>query len=80
MRFSLLKNDKSTFVDEVILGVIVMISVIIGGFLIKLHPTFWIIDENDVIVFGTIIVIFGFMFIPALVYRLWTNDNAKTDK
>lgn len=80
MRFSLLKNDKSTFVDEVILGVIVMISVIIGGLLIKLHPTFWIIDKNDVIVFGVIIVIFGFMFVPALVYRLCTNDSVDTKK
>lgn len=80
MRFSLLKNDKSTFVDEVFLGVIVMISVIIGALLIKLHPTFWIIDENDVIVFGVIIVIFGFMFVPALVYRLCTNDSVDTKK
>lgn len=76
MSFNLFKNDKSTFVDEIIMAIMIVVTIGIGVLLIKFHPSFWIISESDTIVFGMIVAVFGFMFVPALIYRLFTNDKS----
>lgn len=76
MKFSLIKNDKSTFVDEIIMAIMIIITITVGVLLIKFHPAFWMIGENDTIVFGMLIAVFGVMFIPALIYRLFTNEKS----
>ena len=75
MKFSITKNDKSTFWDEVILGLISFGCLAIGILLIVYRPSVWIIDSNTVVVAGVMIAIFGFMFLPCLIYRLCTNDK-----
>ncbi len=79
MKFSLVKNDKSTFWDEVILGLISLLCMAIGILLIVFKPSFWVIESHILIVFGVMIAFFGFMFLPCLIYRLFTNDP-KSDK
>ena len=75
MKFSLIKNDKSTVKDEIILALIVIISATCGILLIKFRPSFWIIESNDSVVFGVLCMIFAAMFFPGLIYRLMTNDK-----
>lgn len=76
MKFSIVKNDKSTFWDEVILGLISLGCMVIGILLIVFKPSFWIIDSNSFVVTGAMIAILGFMFLLCLIYRLMTNDKA----
>ena len=75
MKFSIIKNDKSTYWDEVILGLISFGCMAIGILLIVLKPSFFIIDSNSFVVMGVMIAILGFMFLPCLIYRLLTNDT-----
>lgn len=77
MKFSLIKNDKSTVKDEVMLGFIIIVCLIIGILLIVCRPSFWIIDQSITVVTGVIITVFGLMFVPCLIYRLLTNDKMK---
>lgn len=75
MKFSLIKNDKSTYWDEVILGVMIACSLALGITLLVLKPSFWIISSVTSCQFGIILTLFGVMFIPGLIYRLKTNDK-----
>lgn len=75
MKFSLVKNDKSTYWDEVILAVMVIASFAIGISLIVIKPSFWIITEATTTITGVFFVLFGVMFLPGLIYRLFTNDK-----
>ena len=74
MKFSLFTNDKSTYWDEIILFLIIIISCTIGILLIIYRPTFWIIDESITVVFGVLVTMFGVMFIPGAIYRVFHND------
>lgn len=79
MKFSLFENDKSTYADEIILGLIVLISAICGILLIVFRPEFLFISSNIMVVIGVMLLIVAIMFLPGLVYRLMTNDK-KTNK
>ena len=79
MKFSLFENDKSTCADEIILGLIVLISAICGILLIVFRPEFLFISLNIMVVIGVMLLIVAIMFLPGLVYRLMTNDK-KTNK
>ena len=75
MKFSLLKNDKSTYWDEVWLGVITFISLIGGILLIIFRPSFWIITGEFSMGIGIAAVLLGVMFIPCIIFRLNNNDQ-----
>lgn len=75
MKFSLFKNDKSTFWDEVILAAICLVCLAVGIVIIILKPSFWIIEASMTVTAGVLIATVGVMFIPALIYRLMTNDK-----
>lgn len=75
MKFSFVRNDKSTVADEIILGLFIIFFVTAGVLLFAYHPSFWIIDINDTKVFGVLMIFIGMMFLPGLVYRLFTNDK-----
>lgn len=75
MKFSLFKNDKSTFWDEVILAAICLVCLAVGIVIIILKPAFWIIEASMTVTAGVLIALVGVMFIPALIYRLMTNDK-----
>lgn len=75
MQFSLMKNDKSTYWDEVVLAIMVICSLILGIALIVLRPSIWIISSTVTTTFGVILALFGIMFIPILIYRLKTNEK-----
>lgn len=75
MKFSIFKNDKSTVKDEIILLLIVLAFMAIGIIFIITTPSFWLIDKNDTLVFGVLMLITGVMFIPSLIYRFTTNDK-----
>ena len=75
MKFSIFKNDKSTYWNEIILLLIIIISCTVGILLIVYRPTFWIIEESSTVVFGVLITFFGAMFIPGAIYRVFHNDK-----
>lgn len=75
MKFSMVENDKSTFWDEVILGLIVVLCIAVGVVLVVTKPSIWIIDSTFTTVVGVLIAAVGVMFIPGLIYRLLTNDK-----
>lgn len=74
MKFSLFRNDKTTFKDELALALIVIISLSIGILLIVYAPTIWIIQSSTTKMFGVLWIMVGIMFLPGLIYRLFTND------
>ncbi len=75
MKFSLVENDKTTVVDEIILAIIIVVCIIAGALLVVLRPAFWIFEQSVMVVIGMMFVFFGVMFIPSLIYRLMTNDK-----
>ena len=77
MSFSLIKNDKSTVLDEIILALISIGCLAVGILLIVLRPEFWIIEQHITGVTGVMITIVGVMFLPCLIYRLFTNEIPK---
>lgn len=77
MKFSFVKNDTTTYWDEIWLGVITLAALAIGILLIVVKPSFWIISENTSTCIGVLFVILAFMYFPCIIYRLFEN---KTDK
>lgn len=77
MKLSIVKNDKSTYWDEVILFLMIAISIAVGVCLLTFKPSFWIIRKNDSALIGVMFIIFGVMYIPGLIYRLFTNEKKK---
>lgn len=73
MKVSFVKNNKSTYWDEIILSLITLVVLMIGILLILLRPSFWIISENISITFGVISILLGFMYLICIVYRLFEN-------
>lgn len=75
MKFSLIKNDKSTVVDEVILLLIIVVCLGVGIALIVIKPEFWIVESSTSASFGVLIAMLGIMYIPGLIYRFLHNDK-----
>lgn len=83
MKFSIVKNDKTTYWDEVWLSVITIFSLIGGILLIVFRPSFWIVTSGFSMGIGIAAVIFAVMFIPCIVFRLKENhieDSEETVK
>lgn len=66
MKISIMKNNKTTFWDEVVLGLISFGCMIVGGLLIAFRPSIWIIDSNLFVVMGALIIILGVFLQPLL--------------
>lgn len=77
MKFSVTQNDKSTAMDEMILGLISIVCLAVGILLIVFKPSLWIISSTSMVVAGVMIALVGVMFIPCVIYRLMTNDKKK---
>lgn len=77
MKFSFIKNDKTTVWDEVILSIIIIVLFTVGITLCVLRPTFWIVEESTIVVLGVLMITMGIMYIPGLIYRLMTNEKSK---
>lgn len=75
MKMSILKNDKSTFWDEVILFLFVAIALAGGICLLVYRPSFWIIASKNIVILGVLLIILSVMFIPSLLYRVMKNDT-----
>ncbi len=74
MKFGLFRNDKTTFKDELVLSLIVSISLAVGILLVVTAPSVWMIRSSTTRVFGVLWIMVGIMFLPGLIYRLFTND------
>lgn len=74
MKFGLFRNDKTTFKDELVLALIVSISLAVGILLVVTAPSVWVIRSSTTRVFGVLWIMVGIMFLPSLIYRLFTND------
>lgn len=72
---NILKNDKSTVKDELILLLIILGCLLTGGLLIVCKPAFWLITNTHTVVLGVLFILMGVMFIPGLIYRLFENHR-----
>ena len=77
MKFSLFKNDKSTYWDEIILCLMIAISVFLGTMLVVFKPSIWLISKEISVVTGVMLILFGVMFIPGTIYRFFDNNHKK---
>lgn len=77
MKFSFVKNDTSTYWDEIWFGVITISALVIGILLIVFRPSFWIVDESVSVCFGVILLLLAVMYIPCIIYRLFENKINK---
>lgn len=77
MKFSFIKNDITTYWDEIGLSLITLIALAMGVLLIVFRPSFWIISESTSICFGVLALMLVFMYTPCIIYRLFEN---KIDK
>lgn len=75
MKKFLIKNDKTTYKDELILILIVAAVTIIGVLLIVFKPSFWIITDSISYFTGVFALFIAVMFIPCIIYRLFQNDK-----
>ena len=75
MKFSLFKNDKSTYLDELFLALFIIVTAGCGVALFIIRPEVLFIKQTESTVFGVLLIITGVMFIPGLIYRLFTNDK-----
>lgn len=62
MKFSFVKNDKTTYWDEIVLSLITLVALAIGALLIVFRPSFWIITESISVGFGVIALLLVFMY------------------
>lgn len=74
MKFSLLKNDKTTCLDEVVLALMIIVSIVIGVLLFVYRPSFWFVSSSVSCGLGVLLTLYGVMFIPGFIYRLMTNE------
>lgn len=79
MKFSFVKNDKTTYWDEVILSIITLVALTVGILLIVFKPSFWIIDESITICFGVLSILLAVMYTPCIIYRLVEDHNYRKD-
>lgn len=79
MKFSLLQNDKSTAKDELLLALFIIGCILIGILIFVWAPGFWIISKRMVKTLGVLWIMLGVIFIPALIYRLMTNDKKEEE-
>ena len=77
MKKFFIKNDKTTYKDELILILFVAVAVIIGILLIVLKPRFWIVTESVSLFTGVFMLFIAAMYIPCIIYRLFQNDKKK---
>lgn len=73
MKFSFVKNDVTTYWDEVGLILITLIALVIGILLIVFRPSFWIVTESISVGLGVLSLMLVFMYIPCIIYRLLEN-------
>lgn len=77
MKFSLFSNDKSTILDEIIIGILSVLCLVAGTLLIIFRPEWGIIEPSMSVVAGFMMDLFGGTLIPCMIYRLFTNDKKK---
>lgn len=73
------KNDKSTYKDELCLGLITVVALAIGILLIVFRPSFWIISESTSVCTGVLFLLIAVMYFPCIIYRLFDNKIEKKD-
>lgn len=77
MKVSVVKNDKSTALDEIILSIITAVILVAGIMLVVYRPTLNIDDGTLTTCFGIIMILLSVMYIPCIIYRFFTNDKNK---
>lgn len=75
MKNFLFKNDKSTIRDELLLLLFILACIGVGVLLIIFAPADWFISAAGFKMFGVLWILVGVMFIPGLIYRLFTNNK-----
>lgn len=79
MKFSFVKNDTTTYWDEIWLILITLIALVIGVLLVVFRPSFWIISEGTSICFGVLSFLLVAMYTPCIIYRLFENKIEKKE-
>lgn len=71
----LFENDKSTYVDEIYLILLVIVAIAAGVLLVIFKPSFWIVSSATTLTIGVFLLIIAAMYIPCIIYRLFHNDK-----
>ncbi len=74
MKISFIKNDTTTYKDEIVLSLITLFALVIGVLLVIFRPSFWIISESRSGVLGVLLVLLALMYVPCIIYRLVENN------
>ena len=74
------KNDKTTYKDELCLGLITAVALAIGVLLVVFRPSFWIISESTSVCTGVLFLLIAIMYFPCIIYRLFENKNGKDNE
>lgn len=80
MKFSFVKNDTTTYWDEIGLILITLVAFAIGVLLVVFRPSFWIISESTSVCFGVLAILLGVMYTPCIIYRFFENKIDKKEK
>lgn len=76
MKVSLFENDKSTIKDELILGLITLLSAALGIFLLVVKPSIGPISGEFMAKLGIPLVVLAIMYASCLLYRIiWGNAD-----
>lgn len=71
MKLSLTHNDRTTAGDEIALIVITLVIIACGILLLVYKPIFYELSIG----LGVLLLVAGGMYIPCIIYRLWTNNR-----
>lgn len=79
MKF-LFHNDKSTIRDELYLLLFILVCIGVGVLCYIFAPSGWMISQSTIKALGIGLILAGIMFVPGLIYRLFSNDTAERKK
>ena len=78
---NLLKNDKSTYKDEIVIGIFTAIMAIVAALIFIFKDSIPEIIRTSAITFAALLIITVIMMLIILIYRCLDNDRtSKKDK
>lgn len=75
MKNFLFHNNRSTIKDELFLFLFIVVCIGVGLLCYMFSPSNGFIFNSSIKTFGILWIITGVMFIPGLIYRLFTNNS-----
>ena len=74
MKYSLIKNDKSTSKDELLFAILT-VAIAAVGVILYVCSDYFAGFSSIIKNLAVILVILSVMYVPCIIYRLFTNDK-----